>query len=126
MYVVDDCGVRIACPHPGESEIIERVLGPDAPRELIKARTGFNSDCVCLDCLQQFQADLGHQSRSLLENASCTCLTRIANMASPDKDDRLCPKCGSENVRTLREMIGERCPACGVGTIQEISTGWEA
>lgn len=34
------------------------VLGRNATPDLIKERTGFNSHCVCLDCLHQFDADL--------------------------------------------------------------------
>ena len=50
--------VRIECPSPSEEDTVELVLGRNATFELRKERTGFNSQCVCLDCLHQFEADL--------------------------------------------------------------------
>ena len=92
MYVVDDEGNRIACPHPGETATVAHVLGksPALPEELrkeversggeltyelflkwqfdpelnrfVNSRTGDNSDCVCRDCLHQFTADLDDET----------------------------------------------------------------
>jgi len=98
MYVTDDNGRRIVCPHPGEMRTVSEVLGKDAPREIIEARTGFNSHCVCLDCLSQFELDMS-------------------------RDERRCPGCNSSNVKTEREMVGKLCPKCKKGTITEIDTG---
>ena len=39
------------------------------------------------------------------------------------KDERECPKCGSNNVKTAFELIGKPCPKCKEGTIEEIETG---
>jgi predicted Zn-ribbon and HTH transcriptional regulator len=39
------------------------------------------------------------------------------------KDERRCPRCGSTNVKTVFELIGEKCPICKVGVIEEIETG---
>jgi len=99
MYVEDDDGRRIICPHPGERSTVAEALGKDAPRELVEARTGFNSHCVCLDCLGQFKLDI-------------------------KKDDRRCPHCNSRKVKTVRELVGEPCPKCKEGVIEEIWTGW--
>jgi hypothetical protein len=97
-YVTDLNGNRIICPHPLEDERIRKVLGEEASWELIQERTGFNSDCVCLECLTQFNLDL-------------------------DRDPRICIKCRSGNVRTLNELIDQQCPKCKKGMIREIDTG---
>ena len=39
------------------------------------------------------------------------------------KDVRLCPKCGSTNVRTVFELISKSCLKCKEGIIEEIITG---
>jgi len=98
MYVTDDTGQRIGCQHPGEMWTVNKVLGENAPRELIKGRTGFNSYCVCLDCLSKTELDI-------------------------KKDERRCPNFKSINVKTIREMVGRPCPKCGRGTVVEIDTG---
>jgi len=117
MYVEDDGGERVVCPHPGERRKVAEVLGQDANSELIKARTGFNSDCVCLDCLEQFELDIGddEQSRSSW---------RYFYGATRRKDERRCPHCNSRNVKTVFEHIGSACPKCSEGIIEEIHTGW--
>lgn len=98
MYVIDESGERIICGHPGEMATVARVLGDNAPRELIAARTGFHSDCICMDCLHQFKIDM-------------------------NRDEEKCRRCGSRNIRTVREMIGKTCPKCKTGTIEEVETG---
>jgi DNA-directed RNA polymerase subunit RPC12/RpoP len=98
MYVTDEAGARIVCPHPAEHVTVTKVLGEGAPGKLIRERTGFSSHCVCLDCLHQFDLDL-------------------------ERDERGCPQCGSAVVKSLREMIGKPCPKCKRGTVREIRTG---
>nr|MDO8114645.1 hypothetical protein [Candidatus Sigynarchaeota archaeon] len=104
-YVVDAKGKRIVCPHPVELSIIEKVLGPDVSREERQRKTGFNSHCICMKCLKQFDADFN-----------------IMESGEP-KDPRRCPKCKSVNVLTENELVGKTCPKCKKGTIQELSTG---
>jgi len=98
MYVQDWNGKRIICPHPAEMKKVYEVLGADASQELIEARTGILTDCVCLDCLWKFNLDLG-------------------------RDERKCPRCGSKRVETVLDMVGKKCPKCKTGTIVEIDTG---
>jgi hypothetical protein len=140
MYVVDDNGQRLVCPHPGEYHTVIKVLGVEtllAKREerysnfirwlrrllglssgsnlfrsmimargdendplydLIHQRTGFNSYCLCLDCLQQFKLDI-------------------------EKDNRICPVCASNRVKTEEELVGSECPKCGKGDIEKLFTG---
>ena len=98
MYVEDDDGKRITCSHPCEEEIIEGVLGKNPSEELREKRIGFNSDCICLDCLHAFEADLNDGGLK-------------------DRDKRECPKCKSEKVNTVHELIDKTCPKCKKGTI---------
>ena len=89
---------RITCPHPGEYYIVTSVLGSDPSDELVDQRTGFNSYCVCLSCLSQFELDL-------------------------ERDDRKCPECMSTEVKSEQELVDEPCPNCSEGTFVEIDTG---
>ncbi len=98
MYVSDQAGNRIVCPHPAEYAKAYQVLGGDASWELIEQRTGFNSVCLCRDCLQIFHLDL-------------------------KRDARTCLNCRSSRVASLEELVGGICPKCMIGTIQEIETG---
>lgn len=113
IYVINDNGERIFCPHPGEASVVAQVLNIDentifgfpwllisdnAPINLLKERVGFNSDCVCLDCLCQFEQDI-------------------------NRDGRQCLKCGSKKVKTESEIIGEPCPKCKKGMVEMIETG---
>ena len=110
MYVEDDDGKRIVCPHPAEEFIIRKVLGDDAPEELIKKRVGFNSDCICLDCLHQFQADIALRPYFVF----------VHRDQKQPKDRRVCPKCNSSLIQTTLESIGKICPRCKEGQIEEI------
>jgi hypothetical protein len=98
MYVVDKDGRRVNCPHPGEMYTVIRVLGPNPSEELINHRTGFNSYCVCYNCLKKFELDL-------------------------KRDARVCPECQSVGVKSVMEARGHECPNCMKGIIEEIETG---
>lgn len=113
MYVEDQKKRRVVCPHPCEQQTVLRVLGGDASEEVIKKRTGFNSDCVCLDCLNQFEADFSDENGNPW---------RAPYWTKRKKDERICPKCGSDNVNTIWELIGSKCPKCKKGIIVEINT----
>lgn len=105
LYVEDDSGKRIECYHPGEEITINSVLGKNASEKLREERVGFNSYCICLDCLKQFEADL-----DIKKNGT-------------SKDPRECPKCKSSNISTLKELAGQQCPKCKKGKIIERWTG---
>lgn len=62
-YVIDRDGTRVRCLHPGELATIQQVLGADPSPELVRQRTGFMSDCVCLDCLERCSLDLDRDAR---------------------------------------------------------------
>jgi len=121
FYVEDAKGKRIDCYHPMEGWYVMEVLGKNPSLELIRERTGFNSFCVCLDCLHQFRADLGYFEAywSPYEPYLESHLPRPKQA----KDKRECPKCKSKNIKTELEMVGEPCPKCKEGVIEEIWTG---
>lgn len=60
-----------------------------------RLRTGFNSHCICLNCLNQFDLDL-------------------------KKDERQCPKCNPNEVYSELEMVGRECPKCHNGLSKRI------
>jgi len=113
FYVEDDKGNRIACGHPGKRYDVEKVLGADISLEMIRERTGFNSHCICLKCLYEFELDLGESYWTAHEFS--------ANRK--EKDKRECPQCESECVKTEIEIVGENCPKCNEGIVERIWTG---
>jgi hypothetical protein len=116
--------IRLPCPHPSEDKYAMEILGVDSRSDLFKSRTGFNSYVVCLDCLYQFEADLRDEKVNEWRLWYGRPSFREAFRGKPEmKDERRCPKCGSTNVRTVFEMIGEKCPKCKTGIIVEIETG---
>jgi len=126
LYVIDDKGNRIVCIHPSERTIIQKVLGKEASEAIIRERTGYNSDCVCLDCLRQFELDIGDAEGKgdrgtyswryyYYEYRPYGTMRR--------RDKRICPKCSSSNVKTIPEIVGEICPKCKEGVIEETLIG---
>jgi len=125
-YVESNDGKRITLTHPIEDSVRERVLNippgtlssfpHDKPKwwwlkkrlntykknkemyDLARARSGFLSDCICIDCMQKQRLDL-------------------------KKDERKCCSCSSVNVKSLRDLLGNLCPKCKKGVITEIKTG---
>jgi hypothetical protein len=120
FYVEDSEGNRIACRHPGETRNVEKVLGKSVSLEIIRERTGFVSDCVCLDCLAQFEADLGENGWSPYEADIANYEPRVKQ----GKDKRECIECRSKRVKTVSELVGQRCLSCTDGVIEKIWTGW--
>ena len=120
FYVEDDKGNRVVCRHPSEMSYVREVLGERASSlEIVRDRTGFNSNCVCLDCLHQFKADVGEFGWNPFEHYHPEFNFRL----KPKKDKRECPECKSKNVKTELEMVGETCPKCKEGVIEEIRIG---
>jgi len=120
FYVIDHRGDRIECLHPAERKYVEEVLGIRAAQDLeyVRKMTGFNSYCICLDCLYEFVADLGETGWSPYDGYTSdpTLFHRNA------RDKRECPKCNSLNVKTLLELKNQICPSCKVGIIEAIWT----
>jgi len=98
LYAVADDGDRVRCPHPGEMRRAREVIGEDASRKEIDRRTGFNTYCFCIHCETQVDLDL-------------------------DRDEKACPECRSNAVKTVDELVDERCPVCGDGTVVADDTG---
>jgi len=123
FYVENDKGERIHCGHPSERMHVHEVLGERASiPEVVRERTGFNSHCICLDCLHQFRADLGG-SKKYYWSPYERYLENHLPRPKQAKDKRECPRCKSRNVKTELEMVGEPCPQCKEGVIEEIRIG---
>jgi predicted RNA-binding Zn-ribbon protein involved in translation (DUF1610 family) len=112
-YQIGDNGERIEIPHPAEMRVFFKHW---KRRKRIEGSTGFNSYCLCLDCLKSSVLDLGDE-----ENARKS--IRYFYGCIKKRDERKCPSCGSENVRTVSELVGNICPKCRQGIIQEVKTG---
>lgn len=94
--------LRIRCPTREETDYIRIYLGHMDIVELIK-RIGFNSFCICLECLHLFEVDLRDEENNPF---------RRWIKGPPAKDSRVCPVCGSKSVKTVSEIIGHICPRC--------------
>lgn len=130
FYAEDNEGNRIPCPHPCEWLTWKQILPENTSEALFRQRTGYNSFCICLDCLYQFDADFGEDYYTPSRHRLGYKLTgeRNSNYKNGkgrrvEKDKRECPKCKSNNVKTEKELVGEVCPKCKKGIIQEIDTG---
>lgn len=98
MYAIADDGNRIHCPHPDEMGRAREVIGRDASQAEIGRRTGFATHCLCIDCEAQIDLDL-------------------------DRDDSLCPECGSYAIKTIHQLVDDWCPVCEDGTFIGEDTG---
>lgn len=93
-YAVDNQGHRVVCPHPGEFGAVSKVTGLNYTEADAAGRVGFAQYCACLGCLKQFDLDL-------------------------KRDAVICPACHGYQVRSLRQLIGQSCPNCKTGLIEE-------
>jgi len=115
-YKEDVKGERMQIPHPAEMWVFFESPGIGKLKEGINETAGFNSDCLCLDCLKLLDLDIGDA-----EDAKES--WRYFYGAVKRKDERKCFYCNSKNVRTVFELIGKPCPKCKKGIIEEIETG---
>ncbi|OGF61374.1 MAG: hypothetical protein A2Y62_05735 [Candidatus Fischerbacteria bacterium RBG_13_37_8] len=112
LYYEDENGERIPFSDTGDPDKIRDLL-PDIPQmELIEERIGYNSYCVCLDCLKQFELDIGNEEDNFDSERYFYGLVK-------KKDERKCPHCKSHNVKTSLELVGKKCPKCKEGTFRE-------
>jgi len=124
FFVEDDLGERVVCRHPGESWTVNQVLGGNFIVRILKGRTrrrrlGYASHCLCLDCFHIFTADLADENT----NRSMRGFYKRNYKMVGGKDERECPECKSPNVKTVCELVGEPCPKCHDGIIEEVETG---
>jgi hypothetical protein len=119
FYVINDAHERVYCAHPLEARCVMSILGKNASINVIKDRTGFSSYCLCLDCLYQFEADLGEIGWSPFEFE----INKVKARNEQGRDKKQCPICQSKMIKTQRELIGQTCPKCGKGIIEQIWTG---
>jgi hypothetical protein len=74
------------------------VIDEDASQEEIDRRAGFNTHCFCIHCGTQVDLNL-------------------------DRDEKACPECRSNTVKTIDELVDQQCPVCETGTIVAEDTG---
>lgn len=104
-YILNSKDKRIYFYHPGEEDVIakvlEEILGPiytkEARDEILANRTGNAPDHICLKCSNQFKHD-------------------------PHRDKPGCPQCGHPEITDLYLMSGQSCPKC-TGTLSEGQMG---
>jgi hypothetical protein len=99
VYAISSEGKRICCGHPLEEYTIQAVTDMGWSEAKAAGRVGFNSYCICVDCLEQCVLD-------------------------DDRDPLCCSKCEGVNVKTARSLVGQPCPKCKTGQIARIPTGW--
>ena len=151
LFVVDGNGNRVECGHPLESRHIFAAVGEpyyaDATQlgialvegsghpadcnsdgactclhARVRERIGWASDCVCVDCLAQCRLDLGDDERTTRNQWQW--LQSYAK-GRPGWDKRECPSCGSLNVHSVTEMLGQPCPKCHKGVFVKLLTGMQ-
>lgn len=97
MYAQDETGHRILCRHPGEHSAVRRITGLSVSDAIDQGKVGFESDCICLSCLEKTRLDI-------------------------EKDSRLCPACSNGIVVSAIELIDKKCPKCGTGKFVRTET----
>lgn len=115
MYVLDESGKKVICPHPLEDYTIAKVLKiskeeafawlqkedgkiSKETKKKIEDNIGINLQYICLDCYSE-------------------------NFLDKKRDELKCVKCGSTNLKYVAELVNQRCPKCKEGTIEMISKG---
>ena len=119
FYLTNEKGKRI--PSLPWGYTVEEVWGKGLSPELVCQLTGFNSDCLCLDCFRDFEADLGQLPGYDGSYITYNWPKEVYRWVAKDKKE--CPYCKSKNVKTALELIGTACPYCKAGVIEEIPTG---
>ncbi len=85
-------------------------------KAMLNRYTGFNSDCICLDCFCQFELDVGDS-----ETAKRSARWHYKSIAQID--ERICPDCKSDKVVTVLELENHPCPRCKEGKVVAVDTG---
>jgi len=119
FYITNEEGKRI--PWFPRVFTVEDIWGKGLSPELVCQLTGFNSDCLCLDCYRTFEADLGQLPGYHSYYVRYNWAEEVCKWVAKDK--RECPYCKSKNVKTVLELVGEICPNCKVGVIEKTCTG---
>ena len=108
FYVMNEKGKRT--PWFPRVFTVQNIWGRGLSPELVSQLTGFNSDCVCLDCCREFEADLGQLPGYQSYYTGYQWAEEVCIWVAKDK--RECPYCKSKNVKTARELVGEICAQC--------------
>jgi len=97
IYVIDSFGARVICEHPGEGRKVLDVTGFSITEAQQKGLVGKISYCICLRCLAQHELDL-------------------------DQDEIICKMCGSSQIVSEKQLVGNKCPKCKDGDFEEVLT----
>jgi len=82
-------------------------FGPYPSPKPDKARTGFDSDCLCLTCWRQ-----GNDRKVQRWNYYYNWLGLLRRGFRIERDKKKCPYCGSTNVMAVKELSGKPFPTC--------------
>ena len=97
IYVIDFFGARVICEHPGEGRKVLQVTGFSITEAEQKGLVGKISYCICLNCLAQYELDF-------------------------DKDEKTCKICGSRQIVSEKQLVGNKCPKCKDSDFEEVLT----
>lgn len=115
IYVLDESGNKVVCPHPIEYHTIANILKiskedavawlqrnyekiSEETRKKIDHGVGINLQHICMDCY----------SESFLDRK---------------RDEMKCNKCGSSNIKYIEDLTSQTCPKCKEGIIEIINKG---
>lgn len=126
VFAEDDNGKKIVCSHPCEESSAMKVLGikgmfQKLNKKTAKDRVGVMRYCVCMDCASPLELEI--EVDPWMEVDPINIYTDKSSFVRKPKDDRKCTECGSVNVRTVMEAVGQVCPKCKKGHIIEEDTG---
>ena len=89
-YAVATDGARVTTGEHPSSAMVQKITGLDYWSAYGAGRTGYLSQCLCLDCLETQELDL-------------------------ERDRKRCTRCDSERVYSRRGLAGAPCPKCERG-----------
>lgn len=115
MYVRDESGDKVVCPHPVEHHTIAKVLGVNTDEVLAWLQHDF--DKLTEETKNKLDASVGTQFQYV-------CFDCLAENFIDKKTEALqCSECGSENLKYVAELVGAPCPKCHNGVVKMVDRG---
>ncbi len=93
MYVLDDRGTRVICPHPTEDDTVMEVTGLEFEEAEAAGLIRYMRPYLCLTCEAVSTLDRNH-------------------------DAIQCQACGSGSLVFFGEVEGRACPRCGAASLE--------